>query len=434
MSPNSIGQRKDLQDFENLSRLPVVAYLQKQALPSGPRTKLAAARLGVFHKLKIFMSADIRRWITEYLRYRIGLKHPFVVYDDPERDNGIYLLEGDGDDSAGEIRVALAGDWGTGTDEAFEVAQRVKSFHPHYSIHLGDVYFVGDPAEVKANFLGIRNPHHAYRPCRWPGGSNGSFALNGNHEMFARGYGYFELMLPQLGLNRAGRPRGQKASFFCLENRYWRIIGLDTGYRSISIPVIESMPFLHPDCALPDPLMKWLREVVFQSEDRRGIVLLSHHQYFSRFDLWYTKQARQLAEVVKRPVLWFWGHEHRLAIYEKFRSGRGIEAYGRCIGHGGMPVDLPPSVAKHPECRTEFLDDRRYPNDEGLDIGYNGFVRLKFKSQALEVEYVDLEGAVLFEENWIVDDNGRLERTAAAAIIEPSNTMGHVQSHRETGY
>ena len=74
---------------------------------------------------------------------------------------------------AREIRIALAGDWGTGTDEAAEVAALIEAWRPHYSIHLGDVYYVGDPAEVGANFLGIPNPRYQFAPCKWPLGIGG---------------------------------------------------------------------------------------------------------------------------------------------------------------------------------------------------------------------------------------------------------------------
>ena len=65
------------------------------------------------------------------------------------------------------------------------------AFRPHYSIHLGDVYFVGDASEVDENFLGIKNRANDYAPCCWPKGHKGSFALNGNHEMYARGIAYW---------------------------------------------------------------------------------------------------------------------------------------------------------------------------------------------------------------------------------------------------
>ena len=126
----------------------------------------------------------------------------------------------------------------------------IEAWRPHYSIHLGDVYYVGDPAEVGANFLGIPNPRYQFAPCKWPLGSEGAFALNGNHEMYALGYGYFDHILPKLGVR--GSPHGQRASYFCLENDHWRIIALDTSYNSVGAPILEH--FLEPDCALPAEL------------------------------------------------------------------------------------------------------------------------------------------------------------------------------------
>jgi hypothetical protein len=171
----------------------------------------------------------------------------------------------------------------------------MKKFKPHYSIHLGDVYYVGDDAEVGQNFLGIKNPDNDFEPCLWPPGSRGSFALNGNHEMYALGYAYFENMLPTLGVNVAGKAIGQNATYFCLENDHWRIIAVDTGYNSIGWPVLEYI--FPPNCALRPELIDWLRNVVRpRKDDPRGIIILGHHQVYSCYDNWYPKQARQLAE------------------------------------------------------------------------------------------------------------------------------------------
>jgi hypothetical protein len=122
-------------------------------------------------------------------------------------------------------------------------------------------------------------------------------------------------------------------------------------------------------------------------------------------------QAKQIVDFFPRPVLWFWGHEHRMAIYEEFGVPGGIRAFGRCIGHGGMPVDLP-SRPKHSECVVEFTDARHYHNDENLKIGYNGFARLTLRGKCLTADYVDLHGKIIFSEDWQVDD-GKLHRTRA---------------------
>jgi hypothetical protein len=230
--------------------------------------------------------------------------------------------------------------------------------------------------------------------------------------MYARGYAYFDSMLPSLGMKRRAKPAGQKASFFCLENEHWRIIALDTGYQSIGWPIVEM--FKSPPCDLRPEEIEWLRDVVQpQPDDRRGIILLTHHQYYSRYDDWYTKQAVQLAEFIVRPVLWFWGHEHRLIVYKEFSTPGGIRAFGRCIGHGGMPIDLPPADPKHPECDIEFVDERKYPNDENLTVGYNGFARLTLRADTAAVDYVDVCGELIFAETWRVASGVLLREVVA---------------------
>jgi hypothetical protein len=98
-------------------------------------------------------------------------------------------------------------------------------------------------------------------------------------------------------------------------------------------------------------------------------------------------------------VLWFWGHEHRMAIYGEFGVRGGIRAFGRCIGHG-----------EYRACVVEFADKRHYPNNENLKIGYNGFARLTLRADRLTAEYVDLHGKVIVTEVWAAE-NGTVHRT-----------------------
>ena len=296
------------------------------------------------------------------------------------------------------------------------MAERMRARMPHYTIHLGDIYFVGDPAEVKENFLGVRNPKHNYRPARWPKGSHGAFALNGNHEMYARGTGYFDLVLNAMGMTTGPKGQPQKASFFCLENAHWRVIALDTGYNSVGIPFVERL--FEPDCALPEPLLVWLRDTLRLKDDKRGIVLMSHHQYYSAFDDHFPKPAEQLAEFIGKPVIWLWGHEHRLTIYGKHRIGAGVEAYGRCLGHGGMPVELPPEAPNPGAVPFEFVDRRPYANKEDLHVGLNGFAALTFEGEKLRIEYVDVEDRLVFAETWTTDAEGGLRRSDVRALAE----------------
>jgi calcineurin-like phosphoesterase family protein len=194
---------------------------------------------------------------------------------------------------------------------------------------------------------------------------------------------------------------------FCIQgifHDHWRILAVDTGYNSIGWPLLEYI--FQPSCALRPELIDWLRNVVRpRKDDPRGTIILSHHQVYSRYDYWYPEQARQLAEFFTGPVLWFWGHEHRLAIYREHTVRGGISAFGRCIGHGGMPVDLPPAQPKHAECIIEFTDDRPYPNDENLTIGFNGYAELSLQDKQATVSYVDVRGKRIFSEAWVVNND-----------------------------
>jgi hypothetical protein len=131
----------------------------------------------------------------------------------------------------------------------------------------------------------------------------------------------------------------------------------------------------------------------------------------SRFDHCYPKPAQQLAEFFSRPVLWLWGHEHRLAIYEEAKMEGGVTAFGRCIGHGGMPVDLPRKTPLH-DFEVEFVDERLYPNDENLVVGYNGFANMTLRDDRMTLDYVDVRGTRVFSETWNVDQ-GKLVRLKA---------------------
>jgi Calcineurin-like phosphoesterase len=407
---------KDLQNFQNLPRSALLSYIAR-----------AAEQQKRFHySLSLLEPQALLQWITEYLGHRIGFRHKFLTYDSSSGDRGVYRLGdnsliGGRPDPNEQIRMSIAGDWGTGTDEAAEVAAMMQSFAPHYTVHLGDVYYVGEKNEVEENCLGQAPPGNWFTPCRWPVGSVGSFALNGNHEMYALGKAYFDVFLPALGMRTAigGKPTGQKASFFCLENDFWRVIGLDTGYNSISLPILERI--FTPSSKLRKEEIDWLRNHLgLKPEDSHGLILLTHHQYCSAFDDEFPAPAEQLADFIDRPVLWLWGHEHRMAVYGKYSSPKGIQCYGRCIGHGGMPVDLNPQV-KRADRPLVAYDNRKYPSAEDITVGYNGFANLTFEGNRVSIEYRDLKNNLLLTENWQVA-NGNLSGTATLGSTEPGLT------------
>src|SRR5262245_48387819 len=424
------GRRRDLASLRDLSRKPVLSTAQKSADPNRPLAAGEEPPHRIFHKLKAFLPSNLWKWGGEYFKHRIGLKHAFKTYVNPAVDNGIYRVPNN-------VIVAMAGDWGTGTDEAAKVESLISGEtvdidkprieEPHITIHLGDVYYIGDEQELRENCLGERNPENEYDACTWPHGSMGSFALNGNHEMYARGMAYFDVFLPTLGIDG----HEQRASFFCIENDYWRVIALDTGYNSVGLPVLELIPIISRikwiggECTLEEDLIEWLANTVRLDNpaDDRALILLSHHQYYSAHDgREYPKPARQLAQYIKRPVLWFWGHEHRLAAYEAHQKGDGIVAIGRCIGHGGMPIDLDLKVTdSEAHKKLRFVDTRQYDCGEGITVGFNGFAHLTFTERTLVVKYVDLTGNVALSEEWkSVGGSPKLEKFEPFSMAAPA--------------
>jgi len=321
------------------------------------------------------LSRDAAEWVWQYARHLLQGRRPFPTYGPGE--SGLIAMPD-------TVRVALAADWGTGTDSAYCVGTAIAAHHPEITIHLGDVYYTGAAAEFADYFLPA--------DC-WPRGTVRTFALNGNHEMYSGGRGYFDHALPQLG---------QPASYFCLHNAHWRIVALDTGYhtqRGLGL-------LFGDDTRLHDATLRWLATVVFADPaDRRPVILLSHHQWFSAFDSReYPAVGRALEPYLPHVALWFWGHEHRFVGYAPYApSPTAAPVRARCIGHGGMPVELGStggSTLVRPDRRPVFIDERKAATVDGADIGYCGFASLRFDGPTLAVDYIDEQGQLLLTERW----------------------------------
>jgi hypothetical protein len=164
----------------------------------------------LFNRTINFLKVKWILWAWHYIKSRLGGKWTFQDYENYDSENGIYELRDlfDKEKKEEDVRISLIGDWGSAIKEAYDVAQAVLNDAPHFTIHLGDIYYVGTKKEVENNMLG--------QMVMWPIGSCGSFALNANHEMYARGKGYFKYLLPSLGLRKSKDQEcaGQKASFF----------------------------------------------------------------------------------------------------------------------------------------------------------------------------------------------------------------------------
>jgi hypothetical protein len=180
-------------------------------------------------------------------------------------------------------------------------------------------------------------------------------------------------------------------------------------------------------CELEKALLVWLEEYVRPREFRGAVIIIGHHPYFSAFDRAYDRSATQLKKIFgDRCVLWFWAHEHRLALYGSYKSKHGIPAFGRCVGHSGIPVRL---GSPNPKTKAPLVvyDNRRYDNIDGTLVGFNGFVNLTFVGNKLTVEFISLSrplerGYSLFvRESW--EFKNGIPRGAGISMFESELTL-----------
>jgi hypothetical protein len=380
-----------------------------------------------FPKLLAFF--QFWKWVFPYLHDLSHKDAPYQVYSGGK--TGIFGLGTPPQD--GPLRIAVAADWGTGTLEADTVGKNIDAGGPHYTVHLGDVYYMGEAPEIDENCLG--KPRGTYTGVRWPMGSLGSFALMGNHEMYSGGEGYFKSFLSTLGLLNANRTvkDSQSASYFCLEADHWLVLGLDTGYHSggvpglAKIPGVNRIPFLNVDARFDDLLLTWLKQTMETVQPlgsaKKSILLLTHHQPMSSFEHAFEKPAEQLVELGflnDQEFVWLYGHEHRLTVYNPQLIADSLRAYPRCIGHGGMPVEV--TTLSQPDSRILFYDPGQHPidaEDPDTMVGYNGHVVLFFDGPKLVIEYHDIvNDNVLLTETFVAIGDGSLQHS----YLKPANS------------
>jgi len=79
------------------------------------------------------------KWLIPYVRDFFHTNAPYQTYSNGQ--TGIFPVETPVD---GPLRIAVAADWGTGTLEAETVAANMLQCAPHLTLHLGDVYYMGE--------------------------------------------------------------------------------------------------------------------------------------------------------------------------------------------------------------------------------------------------------------------------------------------------
>lgn len=234
----------------------------------------------------------------------------------------------------GRARIALIGDWGTGTfdgggyDPATSVLQTAMALQPDYLIHLGDVYYAGTddappPFEEQQHFLSM-----------WPAlPPQRSFTLNSNHEMYGGANGYFQVALGRGAATPTPFAHQNGRSYFALSCGDLAIVGLDAAYFD------PSSMYMDGGLGTPaqDPQYAFLQAV---AAAHRQLVLLTHQTAMSMdgrqlLPLWTDVSGAIDASKI---ALWYWGHIHAGIAYD---SGSAIGAQGvraGCCGHGAIPM------------------------------------------------------------------------------------------------
>jgi len=296
-------------------RMELVRLQQGKEVTAGPPSTAQAAdgtSLALGDQLFDRFGPDDWGWITtaveETLTTLDGGTHPFGT--EPAQ---IAL--------APRARLVLLADWGTGTPRARRIAElagerldQVPDIERHI-IHLGDVYYCGLPEEYRTRFLNDWPAAQGERITSWN--------LNGNHDMYSGGNGYFEVISSPSFAQQRG------TSCFRLLNEHWQFIALDTAYA---------------DNDLHQQQLPWVSSWVLRDgaatptgPPPRKTILLSHHQLGSALAQPSVGPGiREKTAALRkdgRVHAWFWGHEHRAFIYEPYLD----VACPVCLGNGGIP-------------------------------------------------------------------------------------------------
>jgi hypothetical protein len=277
---------------------------------------------------------------------------------------------------ADDACIAIFSDWGTALYGAPVIAASVAALKRcDVALHLGDTYYSGADDEIRDRLVGD-----------WPkcSAKTVSRTLNGNHEMYSGGTGYFSAL--------AQPPFNQSASVFALQNADWLLLCLDTAYVDFDLEIAQ---------------VTWMKSMI-GTAGKRKVILFSHHQPYSQLDSQGPKLQAALADLLnsQRIYAWFFGHEHRLVLYDAHGKW-GVKA--RCVGNGGFPAfrdNLPGGggnaaswirlSAKPGVPAAEVLDGSNpYVTDDPLRYSPHGYLTLDFQGPQAFETYNSPNGVVV---------------------------------------
>jgi hypothetical protein len=300
----------------------------------------------------------------------------------------------------------VLGDWGTGkwrdgndpNGPAISIIDQVAAMNPlpDVTIHLGDVYYAGTENQEEALFLGP-----------WVAGSQGSFTLNSNHEMYPSGTGYFEQAMVNSKFTQQ-----VKASYFAINIADdWVIIGLDSAC-DIDFPGNTLTPFLL-DGRITDPFQSEFvagLDLLNSSGVRKKIMVMTHHTGIATDG---TGEPVALMGDIQRllhgnpayagadekdcnPDYWYWGHVHNGIVYNAAAPGlAGTGILARCSGHGSIPFGNGYGLAAHPGnvdwyAQTPYSEMKNPPGpptDQQVNRVLNGYAILTFNGNTVTEDF-----------------------------------------------
>jgi hypothetical protein len=280
--------------------------------------------------------------------------------------------------------VAVFGDWGTGRYGAPFIATQIRRMDRcDVALHLGDTYYAGRANEISRRLT-----------MEWPNRTGTiNRTLNGNHEMYSGGVSYFAALADSTGLFK------QSSSCFAMQNDNWLLLGLDSSYVDADIDAGQ---------------VAWITSMVQGDAGKnKKVILFSHHQLYSKYDNISHNVQAALGPLLAEKLIygWFFGHEHRMVIFEP-HSQWGVRA--RCVGNGGFPeFRKQKGDASDPLTWINLAEDNttHVPAAKSLD-GANRFVAADGGNPGAYVPhafmYLDFDGDRVFET--YVDPDGNTIR------------------------
>ena len=213
-------------------------------------------------------------------------------------------------------------------------------------VHLGDVYYSGDPREYQRRVLA--GGYWPVTKAQFDAGVT-SWALNGNHDMYSGGYGYFDTMLRDDDRFAKQRSAGRQGHELLPAQRTRS--GTSRASTRRGTPTCSASA-RRACCTIPRPAC-WSAG---PPSPTRKLMLLSHHQLVSAYDLGDlgTVLPYKLEPLLKsgRISAWLWGHEHRCMAFAPAEVAGHALHRPRRRADSGLVDEAAPFRSRAPGRRT----------------------------------------------------------------------------------